>query len=47
MWDLECYDLTCKIESCEKCNENPQVCEQCAKGYWLDKENNDCINEAC
>ena len=46
-WDLACLDLTCKVPQCGLCDTNPKICEKCINLYWLDVEQNTCVDDTC
>lgn len=43
----ECFDLTCKVDQCERCDADPFTCEKCVKNYWLDVGLNQCVDGKC
>lgn len=42
-----CVNSSCTSEGCTQCRVTPELCEDCATGYWFDIENYKCLDATC
>mmetsp|Transcript_18789 Transcript_18789/g.25477 ORF Transcript_18789/g.25477 Transcript_18789/m.25477 type:complete len:330 (+) Transcript_18789:1862-2851(+) len=40
-------DQSCNVLFCEECSADINTCEACQERFWLDKDNNSCIDGSC